>query len=77
MNQIGFWILGVLSTAFFTLLWRRLDTIEKKVDAVDTKLSGRIDSIDAKLNQLTGDFREFKGRTEVLLGFVPRQPIEK
>jgi hypothetical protein len=65
-------------SAFFTLLWRRLDTLEKKMDTDGVKLTTKIDAVDTKLNALIGDFREFKGRTEALLGIKPVPvPVEK
>ena len=50
-------ILGTLITIISGLLWRKLDGIDTKLE----KLSDR-------LNSLTGDFREFKGKVEALLG---------
>lgn len=38
MSHTGEVILGLLGTAFFTLLWRRLDSIDKRLERMETRL---------------------------------------
>lgn len=55
MSHIGEIILGVLMSAFFALLWRRLDSIDRRLDLIQKdqrefygttqKLEGRVDEI--------------------------------
>ena len=48
MSHAGEVVLGLLGTAFFTLLWRRLDRIDarlEKVGDVVMEVKGRMDEI--------------------------------
>lgn len=48
MSHTGEIILGLLGTAFFTLLWRRMDRIDSRLERIgDTlyELKGRMDEI--------------------------------
>lgn len=53
MSHAGEIILGCLITGFFTLLWRRLDSIDR-----------RLDRIEGRLQQLGDDVHEVKGRMD-------------
>lgn len=68
MNQTI--LLGAFIAAFFTLLWRRLDGIDKRLEEVNKN----IDRLSDRLTSLIGDFREFKGKVEALL--TDRKPAE-
>lgn len=53
MSHAGEVILGLLGSAFFTLLWRRMD-----------KTDSRLDRIEARLTQLGDELHEMKGRMD-------------
>jgi len=58
-SHTGEIILGLLGTAFFTLIWRRLDAIDKRMGTIETdmkhfysitgKLDGRVDEISSRV----------------------------
>jgi hypothetical protein len=59
-------VLGILVTLFTGLLWRKLDAMEKSIEKIADSL-----------NAHKGDFREFKGRVEALLGMPEKKHTEK
>lgn len=63
-SQVGAIILGAMLSAFFTLLWRRLDSVEssigKRIDGIDKTLV----VIQADLKMFYGDQKELKGRVD-------------
>ena len=62
MNQsVG---LGLLITLFAGLFWRKLDGIDKRIETLEM----RVEKFSDRLGNHTGDFREFKGKVEALLG---------
>jgi hypothetical protein len=63
MNQSV--ILGGLIAIVSGLLWRKLDGIDKKIDKIADSL-----------NDHKGDFREFKGKVEALLGMPEKKHAE-
>jgi hypothetical protein len=63
-------LLGALITLFATLLWRKLDGIDKRLDGIDKTM----EKISDRLSNHVGDFREFKGKVEALLGTGKKQP---
>lgn len=52
-SYIGTIILGALITGFFTLLWRRLDSIDKTLVVIQTDLK-----------QFYGDLKKLEGRMD-------------
>jgi hypothetical protein len=63
MNQAT--VLGVLATLLTGLLWRKLDAMEKNIEKIADSL-----------NAHKGDFREFKGKVEALLGMPEKKHAE-
>lgn len=62
MNQTA--ILSGLIALCAGLLWRKLDGMEKHMETTDKS----IEKVGDRVGALTGDFREFKGKVEALLG---------
>jgi hypothetical protein len=62
MTSDGYVVSGLIAVVS-GLLWRKLDAVDKRMEKVDDKL-----------NNLTGDFREFKGKVEALLGVEKKHP---
>ena len=53
MSHAGEIVLGLLGTVFFTLLWRRMD-----------KTDNRLDRIEARITVLGDELHEIKGRID-------------
>jgi hypothetical protein len=58
-SHTGEIILGLLGSAFFVLLWRRLDAIDRRIDKIETRLE-----------LIQKDMREFYGVTQKLEGRI-------
>jgi uncharacterized protein YoxC len=62
-------ILGVMTTAFFNLLWRRLDSIDKTIAAMQVDLKQTVTKADFtkaidKLDATLSDSKKLEGRVE-------------
>jgi 4-hydroxybenzoate polyprenyltransferase len=64
-NNASTLLLGLLMTAFFTMLWKLVNGVEDRlgtrINEVKTDLGTRIDKIDATLVVIQNDLREFNG----------------
>jgi tetrahydromethanopterin S-methyltransferase subunit G len=47
--------LAALTAAFFALLWRRFDSIDKRIDNLEANTNKRIESLQANTNKQIGD----------------------
>jgi hypothetical protein len=70
LNHIGEIILGVLVSAFFTLLWLRFNDVDKKIDRMDDRTDKRLAAIDNRLDLIQKDQTQFYGITQKLEGRV-------
>ncbi len=59
-------VLGLLGSAFFTLLWWKFDSIDRRLDSIDR----RMDKIDVTTGLIQKDMTQFYGVTQKLEGRV-------
>jgi hypothetical protein len=61
MNHLDSIALGLLASAFFTLIWRRMDSTDKLVASMVTKdeFNRAIDRIDKTLVVIQADMKQF------------------
>lgn len=48
-SHLGELILGILASAFFTLIWRRLDFIDGRIASFQTEVNGRIGETNGRI----------------------------
>jgi septal ring factor EnvC (AmiA/AmiB activator) len=58
-NHIGEFILGILGTAFFTLLWKRLDTLDRDIRDVRSELHRAVATLEKDIQDLRNQITHF------------------
>lgn len=64
MSHVGEIILGLLGSGFFTLLWRRLDKVDARLDQIDKEAESRFIRVEGRLQQIGDVVMEVKGRMD-------------